>query len=392
MISLFDNRENCCGCEACSQICTRNIINMVMDNEGFYYPVIIHPSDCIECRQCERVCPIKHVEEINSNFLNSYAGWSKQESDIESSSSGGFASVLAEKAIEKNFIIYGVAFSEDCYSAEYIKVTSKDDLYRLKTSKYISSHKNNVYSSIRSDLKAGYKVVFFGLPCDTYALKLFVGKNDNLITVSLICHGPTSEIIQKEYVKQNERLNKSKATQINFRYKKNGNWKPYFIHVEYENGANSNEKFDFSEFDIIFQYFKRPSCHNCKFKNTHFAADILIGDFHSAQKGERSFHHSGVSSILSLTEKGDILVNSLNDSLTLYNVDLKKSISQKAIHSSVDSRIDRTDFINRFNRHGLSVACKQKDIRKELLLRGMRRRIMQLKIITYNFLKAIKIK
>lgn len=55
---LFDKKENCCGCTACSSICPKEAIKMEMDEEGFEYP-IIDENKCIKCYKCLKVCYFK---------------------------------------------------------------------------------------------------------------------------------------------------------------------------------------------------------------------------------------------------------------------------------------------------------------------------------------------
>ena len=50
------NKENCCGCTACFNICPKKCISMQSDEEGFLYP-IIEESKCIDCGLCEKACP-----------------------------------------------------------------------------------------------------------------------------------------------------------------------------------------------------------------------------------------------------------------------------------------------------------------------------------------------
>lgn len=49
--------EECCGCEACVNICPRNCICMVENEEGFMIPQI-NEKECVSCEMCKRVCPV----------------------------------------------------------------------------------------------------------------------------------------------------------------------------------------------------------------------------------------------------------------------------------------------------------------------------------------------
>lgn len=53
----IEKEEDCCGCEACCQICPTNCISMVPDSKGFFYPRI-EKKNCISCNLCVTVCPM----------------------------------------------------------------------------------------------------------------------------------------------------------------------------------------------------------------------------------------------------------------------------------------------------------------------------------------------
>ena len=55
---LFTNKDECCGCSACCQICPQSAITMSEDEEGFDYPEI-DQDRCVRCGLCLRVCPVK---------------------------------------------------------------------------------------------------------------------------------------------------------------------------------------------------------------------------------------------------------------------------------------------------------------------------------------------
>lgn len=58
---LFKEKKECCGCAVCYNICPKDAIEMIADEEGFFYP-IINENKCIRCYMCERVCFLRNTE------------------------------------------------------------------------------------------------------------------------------------------------------------------------------------------------------------------------------------------------------------------------------------------------------------------------------------------
>ena len=58
--SLYNRKEECCGCTACMAICPKEAIKRIEDEEGFEYPVI-NTEKCVGCYLCLKICPIKIV-------------------------------------------------------------------------------------------------------------------------------------------------------------------------------------------------------------------------------------------------------------------------------------------------------------------------------------------
>lgn len=52
-------KNSCCGCEACRQICPVQCIEMQEDEEGFLYPKVV--DECIQCGKCLSACPVYAV-------------------------------------------------------------------------------------------------------------------------------------------------------------------------------------------------------------------------------------------------------------------------------------------------------------------------------------------
>ena len=57
-VTLYKNKQDCCGCGACKNACPRNAISLIPDEEGYTYPRI-DEQRCIECGACKEVCPQK---------------------------------------------------------------------------------------------------------------------------------------------------------------------------------------------------------------------------------------------------------------------------------------------------------------------------------------------
>ena len=61
---LYKNKEDCCGCGACVNICPRTAIYMEEDEYGFLYPRI-DENKCVRCQRCKTVCAFQNIEEKN---------------------------------------------------------------------------------------------------------------------------------------------------------------------------------------------------------------------------------------------------------------------------------------------------------------------------------------
>lgn len=54
--TIYTQKESCCGCVACYNICPVKAITLKTDSEGFVYPVIT-TSICTNCQLCRSICP-----------------------------------------------------------------------------------------------------------------------------------------------------------------------------------------------------------------------------------------------------------------------------------------------------------------------------------------------
>jgi len=368
---LYSNKEDCCGCELCANVCPQKIITMQEDEVGFLYPTISNESNCVNCKRCVNVCPSKAPGRLSLKILNSYGGHVNNLQNIKSSSSGGIASEIGRLFIRTydSAVVYGVKYADNFMSITYGRTTTEEGLYAFKTSKYAQARKEDVYNRIAEDLSRGLKVLFIGLPCEVSAVyhRLSTKYIENLFSISLICHGPTSLSVHKEYCTQLKFRKTVPLTKFSVRFKKTG-WKPYFIYCETAAGEICTEKFAMSKYDIAFKYLKRPSCRICKYKLNRedfgIMSDLVLGDFHAVQTGDYCYNSWGVSEILSFTEKGEDLLNLIKDSSVLEKLSENRIMSGNIalLRSIIPPKGERL-FIRLFKVGGLKKACENPIIR-----------------------------
>ena len=287
MISITDKRD-CCGCNACGDICPKKAISFVTDNEGFWYPEV-NRNTCVDCGLCEKVCPIINIDKLKKNdFLEPicYVAENKNISVVFSSTSGGIFSALAESTYRENGFVGGAVFNED-FSVKQIISDNREDLIKLRGSKYIQSDFKGFYSKVRDLLRQGERVLVCGGPCQMSALRSYLGKDyENLIIVDYICRAIGSPKVFKKYLDSFESRYGSPVIHARAKSKEFG-WRNLTQKVTLANGKNVFEKSKDSVWTTRFNrdgLFHRPSCHNCRFKGLPRIADITIADFWGVEK------------------------------------------------------------------------------------------------------------
>ena len=318
MISI-DNKVNCCGCNACGDICSKKAITFSIDGEGFWYPKV-NKELCVECGLCEKVCPIlnkaNHIERLDEPVV--YAAYSKDEAIRLDSTSGGIHSMLALKMYEKDAYVGGAVYNSD-HTCSQIVDNNPERLPEIRSSKYLQSNAEGVYKEIRSLLKEGKNVFFCGCPCQIHALYNFLGKEyENLVTCDFICRGVNSPKVFLKYMEMLERQYEAKATEIKFKNKKWG-WHNFSLRVNFENGKEYCKDRYHDLFFIGYLQagnFTRPSCYECHFKGFPQKADITLADFWGIEKIDKTMDQDkGTSLVMINSAKGQILFNSIKEEI-----------------------------------------------------------------------------
>ena len=303
-------KSECCGCNACGDICPKGSITFQTDDEGFLYPVIDHQS-CIECGLCEKVCPSVNSEELKKNDFDKPVCFAAVHKNLEvrfDSTSGGAFSALAKKAYLQHYYVGGAIWDDD-WSVSHFISDNKNDLEKLRSSKYIQSDARGLYKEIKGLLERDEKVLICGTPCQIAGLKSFLRKDyDNLITVDFICQYVNSPFIWKKYIDYLEQEHKSKVVYIKDKNKEIG-WRTLCNKVVFENGDviyDTKEENHFRRCYMKLGIASRPSCYECKFKGFPRIADITIADFWGGEKylPEGFDNDLGTSLIMCNSRKG----------------------------------------------------------------------------------------
>lgn len=314
-IPVFEyiDASDCCGCEACVSGCPKKAIEMIADSIGFLYPKL-DQEKCIRCGACLKKCPMLQKKE-GVVEKKSYAGYALDKNTVSKSSSGGFFGVIADNLLkDKNWVIVGVAWSDDYRFVKHICIDKTEDLPLIQRSKYIQSIKGDIYSQVEKKLRQGEKVLFCGCPCEVAGMIQTIDKplRRNLYTLDLVCQGPTPIRAWDEYKSYTERKFHSKISDVNMRLAI-GPWIPQYLHIGFQNNKKFEKLLYETEFGDSVRIMQRPSCYKCKFAGSSSFADITLGDYHGISTTDSCYNESGVSICVVHTQKGNELLHCLND-------------------------------------------------------------------------------
>lgn len=348
MIKITD-KSKCCGCSACYNICPKNAIEMVEDENGFKYPVV-DKEKCINCGLCEKVCPIINQKKVNNEPV-AYACINKDERIRQESSSGGIFSLLAEFVLDKGGKVFGAAFDNE-FNLEHIYIEKKEELYKLRTSKYLQSNIGNTFRKVKEFLDSEKLVLFTGTPCQIEGLKAFLKKDyDNLITQDFICHGVPSPKVWRKYREYRKNTDRRSPKNINFRDKDKG-WHTFSLRFDYDNKAYSKTQNQ----DVFMKAFLsnlclRDSCYNCKFKKYNRISDITLADFWGIEHINKKLDdNKGVSLVIVNSQKGQKIFDIIKERCIFESVNIDDAIKYNpSFTSSVNMNKKRKEFFERID-------------------------------------------
>ena len=306
MIKITD-KVNCCGCNACGDACPKQAITFKTDHEGFWYPEV-DMQKCIDCGQCEKVCPIINIDTLKKNDYQKPICYAAEHKNIEvvfDSTSGGLFSALAEIMYRSKGYVGGAIFNEDFTVRQYIS-NDKEDLPKLRSSKYLQSNLKGFYKQVKQLLTAGEQVLVCGTPCQMAALRSYLRKDyDNLIIVDFICRGINSPKVWLKYIASFEERYGSPVVYSKAKSKEYG-WRNLTQKVILADGRHIYETKDYNDFTkgyLRTNAYCRPSCYDCKFKGFPRIADISLADFWGIEKVDKSMDKNLGTSLVMVNSK-----------------------------------------------------------------------------------------
>lgn len=346
MINITD-KSKCCGCCACVDACGHKAISLKEDIEGFWYPVV-DKDKCIECGLCEKVCPELNIGTLKKNDYpkpaKTIAAIHKKLNVRWDSTSGGAFSALADAMYAQGGYVSGAIYNEDFTVRNFIS-NDPEDLVRIRSSKYLQSKAEGIYTEIRALLRKGEKVLACGTPCQMAALRSFLRKDyDNLIIIDFVCRGVNSPKVYRKYLDSLERKHGGKVVYVKAKNKELG-WRNLTRKVVFDNGASYYGIGIIDDFRRGYHtnVFCRPSCYTCQYKGFPRMSDITIADYWGIENVDKNLDNNiGTSMILLNSKKGETFFELAKKSLEYRetkfesilpgNVALTKPIG----HSSID--------------------------------------------------------
>lgn len=338
---MVQHEKDCCGCNACGDICPEGAISYTVNKEGFWYPNI-NENKCTNCGLCKNICPalVKNPKIIdNYEKPDCYVAEHKSTGVLFSSTSGGIFSALADAMYNQKGYVGGAIHNQD-FSVSHFISNKKIDLQKLRRSKDLQSNAEGFYKKVKDILDRNDKVLVCGLPCQIAALINYLGRDyDNLITVDLICAGVNSPKVWRKYLDYIEEINKSKIVWTENKSKEYG-WKNLTQKFVFEDG---NEYFDtyktspFIQGYIGSHLYVRPSCYDCKFKGFPRQADITLGDFWGIENYTDKYNSDmGTSLVFVNSEKGKKYFEKASKRINYEKTKLEWAISgNPAINNSI---------------------------------------------------------
>ena len=340
MINNISNVHDCYGCGVCATACGRKIIEIGLNEDGFYEPHITDPNKCTNCGICTEVCAYLHEDlSLQNQEIHPYAAWSKDHLVRRKCSSGGAGFEIGKYLLGQGYKVCGVRYNAEKNRAEHYIATNVEELIPSAGSKYIQSYTVDGFKAINR--KEKYLVT--GSPCQIDSFRRYIRKfrcEDNFVLLDFFCHGVPSMLVWRKYTEWAEKQ-VGKITYASWRNKWTGwhdSWAMGIDGEEHGEKINWHDSYDMlirekksyiesrlSQGDMFYQLFLGDCClgkqcyDHCKYKYNRSSADIRIGDLWGKTYND---DEDGVSGAVAFTQKGNEVLKQCNCELVEHSFDV----------------------------------------------------------------------
>ena len=307
--------SNCFGCGVCASVCSKKIIRIHLNSDGFYEPYIDDFDECTNCGLCRNVCSYLHndLSLPDSKPLRSWAAWSNDQTIRQKCSSGGIGYEIGKQLIEKGYKAVVCRYNVQNRRAEHFMALTVEEFKQSIGSKYIQSYTEEAFKQIK---RKDEKYLITGTPCQIDSFRRMTQKfrcEDNFILMDFFCHCVPSMWAWDAYIKMQESL-LGKVSDASWRNKEKYGWHDSWQMVIVGEKGTSHTRW--SKGDMFYRLFLGdvclgPQCQkNCRFKYDKSSADLRIGDLWG-----KTYQHDedGVSALVAFTEKGKALIEGLSN-------------------------------------------------------------------------------
>lgn len=336
----ISNVHDCYGCGVCATACGRKIIEIGLNDNGFYEPHITDESKCTQCGICTDICAYLHDDlSLKQTEIHPYAAWSKDHLVRRKCSSGGAGFEIGKYLLGQGHKVCGVRYDAEKNRAEHYIATTVEELIPSAGSKYIQSYTVDGFKAINR--KEKYLVT--GTPCQIDSFRRYIQKfrcEDNFVLLDFFCHGVPSMLVWKKYTEWAEKQ-VGKITYASWRNKWSGWHDSWAMGID---GEEHGEKIDWhdsydmlirggeksyiesrlSQGDMFYKLFLGDCClgkqcyDHCKYKYNKSSADIRIGDLWGTTYAD---DEDGVSAAIALTNKGYGILQNCNCKLIEHSME-----------------------------------------------------------------------
>lgn len=336
--------DKCTGCFACMNKCPKGAIKSGIDDEGRTLPVI-DKEICIQCKLCVRTCPVNTETELREPQI-CYAAQRHEKEIRKLSASGGVAAVLSEYVIVRQGCVFGAAVNNEGKVC-HVCATTKNEIDKLRGSKYVQSDIGFSYREAEKELQKGKMVLFIGTPCQISGLKHYLGKEyEALFCVDLICHGVPPMQYLKEHYKTVTKV--ENIDTVLFRDPAVG-----FLLSLRKNGRliYSADRFHDTYFHAFFRSLTyRENCYECPYAGRKRCSDLTIGDFWGIDRKSLKKIKSGyISAVLINNDKGKAIFDKVKDQFVFEERQISEAVKgNKQLQTPAQKHKLRKEFIEAY--------------------------------------------